>query len=72
MLSEREVTVDGRELTVLLDLSDYPDFIIEGATDENGEEVTLTKEQEMDLSMELGPEIAGDMCDAAMDYYEDR
>lgn len=68
---EYERTVAGREVTITVDTSDYPDFIIEGATDENGDEVSLTKDQEFDLYMQLGVEIAGDMACDAEDYYDD-
>jgi hypothetical protein len=72
MPREYERTIDGRALTLTIDTSDYPEFIIEGATDENGDEIELTKAQEFDLYMQLGADIASDMCSDATDYMEDR
>lgn len=74
-MNEHTVTIDGRELTVSVDTSDYPEFIIESVVDDEGEEVDVDRDLEFELYMQLGAEIASDMASDAeflRDLAEDR
>lgn len=73
--NEYVVRIGNRELTVTIDNSDYPRFLIEGATDEDGNEVTLTSNEEFELYSKLSVEVASEMTSRAeflADLAEDR
>lgn len=61
----------GAKMLVTVDLGDYPKFIIVDVSNEDSP-IELTEDEQHDVYMELGPIIAGDLADYAMDSMEDR